>query len=44
MAGLDVSPAVRDYLDVPGSGRTNWRFIQDSELPAGPWLDIVTRD
>ena len=44
MAGLDISPAVRDYLDFPGSGKTNWRFVQESEIPAGPWSDIVTRD
>ena len=37
-AGLDVSPAVRDFLGMPnGSDITNWRFVELSEVPAGPW-------
>jgi hypothetical protein len=37
-AGLDVSPAVRDYL---GMGVTrdvcSWRFVEANEVPSGPW-------
>ena len=44
MAGLDVSPAVRDYLGLCGRSKTNWRFIQAGELPEGPWTDIVTQN
>ena len=44
MAGLDVSPAVRDYLGLCGRAKTNWRFIQVGELPEGPWNNIVTQD
>jgi hypothetical protein len=37
-AGLDVSPAVRDYL---GMNSTRdicaWRFVELSEVPPGPW-------
>ena len=44
MAGLDVSPAVQDYLGLCGRGRTNWRFVQVGELPEGPWKSIVTQD
>lgn len=41
-AGLDVSPAVRDYLGLDGDNRTNWRFVQAKDVPSGPWKDIVT--
>jgi hypothetical protein len=38
-AGLDVSPAVRDYLGLKGAGYTRWRFVEEHEVPDGPWLD-----
>jgi hypothetical protein len=44
MAGLDVSPAVRDFLKFPGSGKTDWKFSEADEVPDGPWLEIVTQD
>jgi hypothetical protein len=37
-AGLDVSPAVRDYLGLTGLNKTNWRFVEESEVPYGPWI------
>jgi hypothetical protein len=36
-AGLDVSPAVRDYLGIFSGCRTDWRFCDISEVPDGPW-------
>ncbi len=36
-AGLDVSPAVRDYLNLRGMDVTDWRFVEVSEVPPGPW-------
>lgn len=37
-AGLDVSPAVRDYLNFPGGyGTVDWRFVDLDEVPDGPW-------
>ncbi len=37
-AGLDVSPAVRDYLDFgTGFGLVDWRFVDIDEVPEGPW-------
>jgi len=36
-AGLDVSPAVRDYLGLSNTDVTDWRFVNVSEIPAGPW-------
>ncbi len=39
-AGLDVSPAVRDYLDFGGGyGTVDWRFVDVDEVPDGPWKD-----
>ena len=36
-AGLDVSPAVRDYLGLQSTDVTDWRFVDFSEVPRGPW-------
>jgi len=36
-AGLDVSPAVRDYLGMNDTDVTDWRFVDFNEVPPGPW-------
>jgi hypothetical protein len=36
-AGLDVSPAVRDYLGLQETDVTDWKFVDFSEVPPGPW-------
>ncbi len=36
-AGLDVSPAVRDYLGMSDTDVTDWKFVEFSEVPPGPW-------
>jgi len=36
-AGLDVSPAVRDYLTLKQTDVTDWRFVDFREVPRGPW-------
>lgn len=36
-AGLDVSPAVRDYLGLSPIDVTDWRFVEFREVPKGPW-------
>jgi hypothetical protein len=36
-AGLDVSPAVRDYLGLEPTDVTDWKFVDFSEVPPGPW-------
>lgn len=41
-AGLDVSPAVRDYLGLADVDRTSWGFVSAGAVPAGPWKNIVT--
>jgi hypothetical protein len=42
-AGLDISPAAAHYLGIEDSARTEWRFVDASEVPDGPWKEIVTR-
>jgi hypothetical protein len=39
-AGLDVSPAVRDYLGLEPTDVTDWRFVDFSEVPRGPWSTL----
>lgn len=36
-AGLDVSPAVRDFLGMNDTDVTDWRFCEFDEVPEGPW-------
>jgi hypothetical protein len=38
-AGLDVSPAVRDYLKLNSIDVTDWKFVELHEIPRGPWVD-----
>ena len=39
-AGLDVSPAIRDYLALKQTDVTDWRFVEFSEVPRGPWSSL----
>lgn len=36
-AGLDVSPAVREYLGLNGIDQCDWKFVDFSTIPSGPW-------
>lgn len=37
-AGIDISPAVRDYLDIGNKAIVHWRFIEYTRIPKiGPW-------
>jgi hypothetical protein len=36
-AGLDVSPAVRDYLGLQGLDTCDWKFVDFRQVPLGPW-------
>jgi hypothetical protein len=36
-AGLDISPAVRDYLGMKTNDYVDWRFVEFAEVPMGPW-------
>lgn len=39
-AGLDVSPAVRDYLGMRGKDVASWRFVEFRDVPRGPWAQF----
>ncbi len=41
-AGLDVSPAVWHHLGMTDNGLSAWRFVEEADVPAGPWTEIVT--
>lgn len=42
-AGLDVSPAVKDYLGLSDVDKTDWQFVSAEDVPDGPWKKIVTK-
>jgi hypothetical protein len=41
-AGLDVSPAMAECLSMDGLGTTQWRFVNEEDVPEGPWKETVT--
>jgi len=41
--GLDVSPAVKDYLGLDDEDVTSWQFIDEKDVPTGPWTKVITR-
>ena len=36
-AAIDISPAIRDYLDLQSGQKCHWRFVEDAQVPYGPW-------
>jgi len=42
-AGLDLSPAVSDYLELSGVDTVNWQFVDEIDIPDGPWKTIITK-
>lgn len=36
-AGIDISPSIRDYLGAKSGSKVHWRFVEDSQVPYGPW-------
>jgi hypothetical protein len=39
-AGLDVSPAVRDFLGMQSTDVTDWKFVEFRDVPNGPWARL----
>lgn len=39
-AGIDISPAVRDYLGFKSGRKCDWRFVDLHEIPDGPWKNF----
>lgn len=42
-AGLDLSPALTDYLGINGRAVVSWNFIDESDVPEGEWKKTITR-
>ena len=36
-SGLDISPAMDEYIGLDGMGTTDWKFVEFEEVPDGPW-------
>jgi hypothetical protein len=36
-AGIDLSPATRDFLGLTSGATVEWRFVEEREVPPGPW-------
>jgi hypothetical protein len=43
-AGLDISPAVRDFLNFQSGETCDWRFVEPQEIPDGPWKSFGTNN
>lgn len=43
-AGLDVAPAVRDYLGLQDGAYCDWKFVDASAVPDGPWKNYGTNN
>lgn len=41
-AGLDLSPAAAAFLRVDGRDNVTWQFIEQADVPAGPWRNVIT--
>jgi hypothetical protein len=42
-AGIDISPSVRDYLGIKSGAKIHWRFVEESNVPQGPWKKYGTQ-
>ncbi|WP_353568753.1 hypothetical protein [Haloferula sargassicola] len=36
-AAIDISPSIRDYLDLQSGEKCHWRFVEAAQVPYGPW-------
>ncbi|MFK7849979.1 MAG: hypothetical protein AB8D78_03275 [Akkermansiaceae bacterium] len=36
-AGIDISPSIRDYLGIKSGTKVHWRFVEEAQVPYGPW-------
>ena len=41
-AGIDLSRRLARTLRIQGSGKVDWRFVDASDVPQGPWTEVVT--
>jgi len=43
-AGIDVSPAIRDYMGLKSGDLVAWRFVEFAQVPRGPWSRYGTNN
>ncbi len=43
-AGIDVSPAIRDYMGLKSGDLVAWRFVEFADVPSGPWSRYGTNN
>ncbi|MFV1993909.1 MAG: hypothetical protein ACC661_00620 [Verrucomicrobiales bacterium] len=43
-AGIDISPAVRDFLGLSSGEACDWRFVDLEEVTRGPWCSYGTNN
>ncbi len=36
-AGIDLSPAIRDYLKLNSGDKVSWKFVEKAQVEHGPW-------
>jgi|GEM_PF-1636038 len=41
--GLDISPAVKSQLGLDDEDETDWQFVDEKDVPDGPWKKVVTK-
>lgn len=41
-AGIDLSPAIRDYFGMRSGEKVHWRFVEAGQVPYGPWKKYGT--
>ena len=41
-AGIDLSPALTDCLEMENNDYVEWQFIEAKDVPEGPWKEIIT--
>jgi hypothetical protein len=41
-AGIGLSPALEEGLGLTGSSQVDWQFVDERDVPPGPWLAVVT--
>lgn len=42
-AGIDLSPATAEYLGINGRDQVSWEFVDESDVPSGPWRQTITK-
>jgi hypothetical protein len=40
-AGIDLSPVMTEHLGLDGRDPVDWKFVEESEVPEGPWKEHI---